>query len=119
MIYANLVNERDPFFFDRYKLQDGYLTTKAWQAMGIAVAPARKLIVTITGDCQENPNAEVSLVCFQQDYADKVFEEKIQILNGETKTWEFFPDLQIKTCEIKIGKTGGVKYKLEQPPLVK
>ncbi len=119
MIYANMVNERDPFSFDRYKLQDGYLTVKGWQSMGMAVAPARKLIVTITGDCQESPSSEVSLVCFQQDYADKVFEEKVQIANGETKTWEFLPEQQIKTCEIKIGKTGGVKYKLEQPPLVK
>lgn len=119
MIYANLVNERDPFSFDRYKLQDGYLTAKGWQSMGMVVTPARKLIVTITGDCQESPSSEVSLLCFQQDYADKVFEEKIQIANRETKTWEFLPDQQIKTCEIKIGKTGGVKYKLVQPPLVK
>ena len=117
LIYTSIVNEKDPFSFDRYQPQDGYLTVKG--GVGLSVSPARKLIITITGDYQDSPNSEIFLICYQQDYTDKVFEKKVRIANGETKTWEFLPDQLIKTCEIKVPKTGGIKYRVEQPELVK
>jgi outer membrane lipoprotein-sorting protein len=117
LIYTSIVNEKDPFSFDRYKLQEGYLTVK--EGAGLSVKFTRKLIVTITGDSQDSLNSEISLICYQQQYTDKVFEKKVQIVNKETKIWEFLPDQKIQTCEIKVLKTGGVKYRVEQPELVK
>ncbi|MCK5784670.1 MAG: hypothetical protein KAH06_09490, partial [Desulfobacterales bacterium] len=117
LIYTSIVNEKDPFSFDRYQPQDGYLTVKG--GVGLSVSPARKLIITITGDYQDSLSSEFFLICFQQDYTDKVFEKKVQIANGETKTWEFLPDQQIKTCEIKVPKAGGIKYRVKQPALAK
>lgn len=113
LIYASMVNEKDPFTSDSYALQEGYLTVKGGQ--GISVAPERKLIITVSGDSQDSPDSEVFLICYQQQYTNKVFEEKIKIPNLQTKTWEFSPDQNIQTCEILVGKTGGIKYRVVQP----
>lgn len=100
-----------------YALQEGYLTVKG--AQGISVAPERKLLIHVSGDSQDSPDSGICLICYQQQYKDKVFEEKIKIANNRTKTWTFSPDQKIQTCEILMGKTGGIKYRAEQPALPK
>ncbi len=116
LVYVSMVNEKDPFLSDPYALQEGYLTVKNGQ--GISVDPGRPLIITLLGDSQDTPNSEIALICYQQQYQGKLFEKKMKIANNETKTWEFSPDQKIQTCEILVGRTGGIKYRTEQPALV-
>ena len=114
LVYAKIINEKDPFSFSSdAKLIEHYLTEN--QIQGIIVEKERKATLTITGDSQDSPASEVVLKAYRDNYKDKVFDETVEIKNGETKVWEFLPDQQIQTCEIAMGKTGGIKVKLEQP----
>jgi len=116
-VYAVVSNERDPFDFDRYKLLDGYLIAKEGQ--GFAADPARTLVITVTGDSQDTPTSEIAVICYQQQYQDKVFEKALRIANGHTETWAFVPEKKIRSCEVLVKETGGVKFRFEQPPLAK
>lgn len=118
LVFAAVTNETDPFAFDRdKKIQEGYLHLSVLGSMGICVDPARPLTITVTGDSQDAPESEVSVKCCRDSYKDKAFEKTCRIANGTTETWKFTPDQQIRTCEISIGKMGGIKYKTEQPAL--
>ncbi len=117
MVFAKVVNEEDPFSLGKErKIKEGYLIKEDLQ--GIDIDPARKLFISITGDNQDGPDSEVSLVCYRKQYEDKTFEKDLKILNGKTEKWEFSPDDNIKTLEISVGKYGAVKYCVEQPALV-
>ena len=114
LVYAKVINEKDPFSFNLdEKYEERYLTVKELQ--GFATDPERKLTLTVTGDSQDTPASEVILKCYRDDYKNKVFEETVQIKNGDTKIWEFLPDQQIRTCDIAVGETGAIKVKMEQP----
>jgi hypothetical protein len=114
LVYAKISYERGPFVSTGdEKFIDGYLTEKEGQ--GFQVDPARKLAISVTGDSQDSPESEVTIVCYRDDYKDKVFEKTALIENEKTETWEFAPDRKIKTCEVSVGNIGGIKYRAEQP----
>ena len=118
LVYAVVSNEKDPFASDADgKLLDGYLIAKEGQ--GFSVDPARKLIITVIGDSQDTPTSEVTVLCYQKQYQNKVFEKSLRLANGKTQTWEFTPAQKIRTCEVLLKKTGGVKFRFAQPPLAK
>ncbi len=116
LVYATVTNEKNPFSFSRDRqLEEGYLTAKS--SRGLIVYQGRKLTITITGDNQDTPTSEVTVIGYRDDYKNKVVEKKIVLANGKTESWEFPPGHQMTTCEISVGKTGGIKYKMEQPAL--
>lgn len=112
-IFARVVNIEDPFSFGKdVKIEEGYLIGN--ELKGIAKDPGKKMTVTVTGDYQDGSDSEVHLICYRQDYEDKVFEKKVIVPNGKTEIWEFSPDDQIRTVEISVGKKGGIKYRTEE-----
>jgi len=115
LVYAVVSNEQDPFALSAAaKLQDGYLIAKEGQ--GFSADPTRELIIAVTGDSQDTPTSEVTVLCYQKQYEDKVFDKTLQLANGKTQTWKFTPAQKIRTCEVLVKKTGGVKFRFEQPP---
>jgi ankyrin repeat protein len=116
LVYATVINEKDPFTFSRDRqLEEGYLTDNS--SRGLIVYQDRKLTITITGDNQDAPTSEVTVTGYRDDYKNKVLEKKVVLANAETRKWEFPSGHQMKTCEISVGKSGGIKYKVEQPAL--
>ncbi len=116
LVYATVINEKDPFTFSRDRqLEEGYLTDNS--SRGLIVYQDRKLTITITGDNQDASTSQVTVTGYRDDYKNKVVEKKVVLANAETRKWEFPPGHEIKTCEIRVGKPSGIKYKVEQPAL--
>ncbi|MBN1907138.1 MAG: hypothetical protein JW927_18810 [Deltaproteobacteria bacterium] len=113
-IFARVVNKPDPFSFGKdEKIEEGYLIEK--ELKGITTDPEKTLTVTVTGDYQDGPDSEVTLVCYRKQYEDKVLEKKVIISNEQTEIWKFGPDDHVKTIELSVGEKGGIKYRIQQP----
>ncbi len=116
LVHAIVTNEKNPFTFSRDKqLEEGYLTNNSNR--GLIVYKDRKLTITITGDSQDISASQVTFTGYRDDYKNKAVEKKIVLPNGKTERWEFPCGHQMTTCKISVGKSGGVKYKVEQPGL--
>lgn len=114
LIYATVVNAKDPFKFSRdSKLEEGYLHSAGGR--GAFVDPSRKLTVSVTGDSQDAKDSEFVFSGCKGSCKDKLFEKRITIANGQTKTWEFPAGHKITICDFRINKTGAVKFRIEQP----
>jgi hypothetical protein len=112
MIYAVVTNEKEEFDRDD-TVREAYLIEK--QGIGYTVDPKKELKISMTGDSQDSAESEVKLIGYRQDYKDKLFEEVVRLGNGKSKSWTFAPEKNIRTIEVLVDKTGGVKFRMEQP----
>ena len=112
MIYAVVTNEKKDFDRDD-TVREAYLIEK--QGIGYTVDPKKELKISMTGDSQDSAESEVKLIGYRQDYKDKLFEEVVRLGNGKSKSWTFAPEKNIRTIEVLVDKTGGVKFRMEQP----
>ena len=112
LIYAVVMNEKK--YFDRDDtVREAYLIEN--QAIGYSVDPKKELKITMTGDSQDSAECEVKLIGYRQEYKDKVFEEVVRLGNGKSKSWTFASEKNIRTIDVLVDKTGGVKFRMEQP----
>lgn len=112
MIYAVVTNEKKDFDRDD-TVREAYLIEK--QGIGYTVDPKKELKISMTGDSQDSAESEVKLIGYRQDYKDKLFEKVVRLGNGKSKSWTFAPEKNIRTIEVLVDKTGGVKFRMEQP----
>ncbi|MCJ7595884.1 MAG: ankyrin repeat domain-containing protein, partial [Desulfobacterales bacterium] len=112
MIYAVVTNEKKEFDRDD-TVREAYLIEK--QGIGYTVDPKKELKISMSGDSQDSTESEVKLIGYRQDYKDKLFEEVVRLGNGKSKSWTFSPEKNIRTIEVLVDKTGGVKFRMEQP----
>jgi len=112
LIYAVVTNEKKDFERDD-TVREAYLIDK--QGMGYTVDPTKELKISMTGDSQDRAESEVKFIGYHQDYKDKLFEEVVRLDNGKSKSWTFSPEKNIRTIEVLVDKTGGVKFRMEQP----
>ena len=112
MIYAVVTNEKKEFDRDD-TVREAYLIEK--QGIGYTVDPKKELKISMTGDSQDSAESEVKLIGYRQDYKDKLFEEVVRLGSGKSKSWTFAPEKNIRTIEVLVDKTGGVKFRMEQP----
>lgn len=112
LIYAVVMNEKKKFDWDD-TVREAYLTEN--QGMGYMVDPKKELKISMTGDSQDSAESEVKLIGYRKDYKDKLFEEVVRLGNGKSKLWTFAPEKNIRTIEVRVDKTGGVKFRMEQP----
>ncbi|UCF83875.1 MAG: DUF4412 domain-containing protein [Desulfobacteraceae bacterium] len=82
---------------------------------GVYLDTKRQLRLIITSDSQDGPESKVTVKFYKGDYKDKIDEVKVVLINGQSKTWACPPEKGIKTIEIAVAKSGGVKVRIEQP----
>jgi len=102
----------EPSAFAREKVKELFLMGSG---QGFFIDTKRKLSVTLTGDSQDGPDSEVKITFYKGSYKDKIVEEKFILKNKKSKSWEFAPDKKVQTLEVSVNRTGGVKFRLEQP----
>ncbi len=112
LIYAVVMNEKKDFDRDD-TVREAYLIEK--QGIGYTVDPKKELKISMTGDSQDSAESEVKLIGYRQDYKDKLFEEVVRLVNGKSKSWTFASEKNIRTIDVLVDKTGGVKFRMEQP----
>ena len=112
LIYAVVMNEKKDFDRDD-TVREAYLIEN--QSIGYRVDPKSELKISMTGDSQDSADSEVKLIGYRQQYKDKLFEEVVRLGNGKSKSWTFAPEKNIRTIEVLVDKTGGVKFRMEQP----
>ena len=95
LLFATVQNEKDPFAFEKdIKIQEGYLTAKALQ--GLITDPERELTITVTGDNQDGPESEMTLICYRKQYEDPLVEKRMRVPNNKTEIWKFSRMTELK-----------------------
>jgi len=110
LIYAVVTNK--PSSFARETRKGLFLAN---QGRGFFVDEKRDLSITITGDSQDASASDVTVTFYRDSYKDKIAEEKITVENGETKSWKFTPQNGVKTIDVNVNQTGGIKLSVYQP----
>jgi len=110
LIYAVVTNK--PSSFAKETRKGMFLTN---QGRGFFVDEKRDLSITITGDSQDASASDVTVTFYQDNYKDKIAEEKITVGNGESKSWKFTPQNGVKTIDVNVNQTGGIKLSVHQP----
>jgi hypothetical protein len=110
LIYAVVTNK--PSSFAKETRKEMFLTN---QGRGFFVDEKRDLSITITGDSQDASKSDVTVTFYRDSYKDKIAEEKITVGNGESKSWKFTPQNGVKTIDVNVNQTGGIKVSVYQP----
>ena len=85
------------------------------EGQGFFIDEKRDVSITMTGDSQDDSTSEVTITFYRDSYQDKISGEKFTIANGESKSWKFTPQNGVKTIDINVNRTGGVKLSTYQP----
>jgi hypothetical protein len=110
LIYAVVTNK--PSSFAEETIKGMFLTN---QQRGFFVDEKRDLSITITGDSQDASASDVTVTLYRDSYRDKISEEKITVGNGESKSWKFTQQNGVKTIDVDVNRTGGIKLSVYQP----
>ena len=114
LLFATVINDKDPSRFSRdSKLEEGYIYSGG--SRGAFVDSTRKLTVSVTGDSQDANKSQVTFLGCKESCNNKLFEKKLTLANGQSKTWEFPPGHDMNICNLKVDKSGAVKIRIEQP----
>ncbi len=101
--------------FDEVERKEYFLMEENGQ--GLFARENRKFVLTLTGDSQGAESSPVKVKFYKGQYDDLLNEEDLNLPNGQIKKWEFNPG-EIKTFEVLVGESGGVKLLSENYPAV-
>ena len=99
--------------FDEVERKEYFLMEENGQ--GLFARENRKFVLTLTGDSQGAESSPVKVKFYKGQYDDLLNEEDLNLPNGQIKKWEFNPG-EIKTFEVLVGESGGVKLLSENYP---
>ncbi|HEC65303.1 MAG TPA: DUF4412 domain-containing protein [bacterium] len=100
--------------FDEVKREEYFLLEES--GSGLFVYEECKIVLTLTGDSQAAEDSPIKTRFYKGEYKDALKEEDFRLTNRQIKKWEFNPG-QIRTLDITVGESGGVKVLLEQFPV--
>jgi hypothetical protein len=113
-VMASVINEESSFAKD--KIDTFFIMTGLQDSgQGKFLDTRRQLRLIITSDSQDGPESKIKVTFYKGDYKDKIDEIEAVLINGQSKTWDYPPEKDIKTIEINVAKGGGIKVRIEQP----